>query len=45
MRVLNEQGTVPADQWEAIGFYVVFAFRKTRNVLPAPGATESESAS
>jgi hypothetical protein len=35
MRVLNEAGTIPADQWEAIGYYVAFAFRKTGTVTAA----------
>eukprot|EP00127_Corallochytrium_limacisporum_P004525 Clim_evm25s166 gene=Clim_evmTU25s166 len=28
MTVLNPQGEIPANQWEAIGLYVLFAFKK-----------------
>lgn len=28
MRVLNSEGTISPDEWEAIGVYCMFAFRK-----------------
>ena len=30
MRVLDQNGTISSDEWEASGLYSAFAFRKTR---------------
>ncbi len=41
MRVLNEEGTIPIDQWDAIYLYSAFAFRKSGGE-PNPGMHPSD---
>jgi hypothetical protein len=34
MKVLNEKNTIDHEQWDIVGFYVVFAFKKVEHIVP-----------